>query len=131
MADQPDVALVKRGYEAFNNADVATLSGMFADDAVQHVPGSHQLSGDKVGRDAILGYYGQIGELSGGTFKAELQSAESPAPGKVLATHKAVAKRGGKEMSQLDTLAFTIKDGKFVELDESYGDVDVSNDFWS
>jgi hypothetical protein len=39
MAEHPDVALVKRGYEAFNSADVSTLTEIIADDAVQTMVG--------------------------------------------------------------------------------------------
>jgi uncharacterized protein len=131
MADNPDIELVKRGYEAFNNADIDTLSGMYADDAVHHVPGSHPLSGDKKGRDAILGYYGQLGEQTGGTFKADLQSVDSPEPGKVVVKHTASGTRGDKKLNANDTLTFTVKDGKFVDLDESYEDDAAANDFWS
>lgn len=67
MSEQDNVDLVRRGFEAFNQADAAALAGMFADDAVQHMPGSALLAGDHKGRDAILGMYGQIGEETADT----------------------------------------------------------------
>ena len=43
MAEHPDVALIRRGYDAFSTGDVATLSEIIAPDATQYQPGSNVL----------------------------------------------------------------------------------------
>ena len=130
MADNANVELVTRGYEAFNDADIETLSAMFDENAVQHIPGDSVIAGDKVGRDAILGYYAQIGELTDGTFSAVLESATADGPDKVVAKHHAQGKRGDQVLDAHDTLVFTIKDGKFVDLDERSADQAVADAVW-
>ena len=47
-----------------------TLRSLFAPDAVHSAAVSNPLSGDYKGVDEILGYYGKLFELSGGTFAA-------------------------------------------------------------
>src|SRR4051794_9909952 len=72
MATAKDnVALIRKGFKAFNKADLTTLTGILASDCVHHMPGQNRFSGDHKGRDAVLGMYGELGELTGGTFRAE------------------------------------------------------------
>jgi uncharacterized protein len=68
----PNEELVRRGYEAFNNADVGMLQQLFADTTVFHEPGRSPISGDYQGLDQVLGFFGVLGERSGGTFRATL-----------------------------------------------------------
>ena len=72
MGSEDNADLVRRGYAAFSTGDMATLSELFADDAVWHVPGSGSLSGAKHGRDAILAFFGELMARSGGTIKITL-----------------------------------------------------------
>jgi ketosteroid isomerase-like protein len=131
MGAQDNVDLVQRGFAAFNQADVATLSGMFNEDAVQHMPGSSLLSGDHQGRDAILGMYGQIGEETGGTFQADLTDATADGADRVVATYQARAERRGKSYDKPHTLTFTFADGKFADLVDETQDIAGYDDFWS
>jgi ketosteroid isomerase-like protein len=68
----PNEELTRRGFDAFAKGDVDTLRKLFDQDAVWHVPGRNQLSGDHRGVDAILGFFGKTMELSGGTFRMEV-----------------------------------------------------------
>ena len=132
LTDNENVALVRRGYEAFNTADVATLSALIADDAVQHVPGSSQIAGDYKGRDAILvDLYAKIAELTGGSVKAELESVTAEGDDKVVAVHRARATRGSKQLDGRTTLVFTVKDGTFVDLEEHWEDEAAGDEFWA
>ena len=49
--------IVRRGYEAFNAADMKTLSELFDKDASWHTPGRGPIAGDRVGRDAVFGQF--------------------------------------------------------------------------
>lgn len=72
MAEAKSVQLLRKGYKAFAAGDMEALAEIIPEDAVWHVPGKSPVSGDHKGRDAIFGYFGQLLELSGGTFKADL-----------------------------------------------------------
>ena len=63
----PNEDLTRRGFDAFGKGDVDTLRELFDQDAVWHVPGRSQLSGDHRGMDAILGNFAKTAELTGGT----------------------------------------------------------------
>ena len=45
---------VRRGYEAFNAADMKTLTELFDENAVWHSPGRGPLAGDHQGREAVF-----------------------------------------------------------------------------
>jgi ketosteroid isomerase-like protein len=76
----------RKAYAAFASGDIATLQELIAPDCVWHVGGRSPIAGTYTGHDQILGYFGQLAEQSGGTFKAELvDCAELPSTGMVIA----------------------------------------------
>lgn len=67
----PNVERLRRFLEAYAVKDAESIGGTLADDAVWHVGGTHRLSGDYRGRDAILEYFERVGEETGGTLRLE------------------------------------------------------------
>ena len=64
--------LIRSGYEAFGRGDVAAVAALFADDIAWHIGGASLISGDYRGPQEVMGFFGQLGELSGGTFRLEV-----------------------------------------------------------
>lgn len=100
------------------------------DDAQQHVPGKSQFAGDYKGRDKILELYGKLGEASNGTFRAVLEDVKADGADKVVAVYAGQGERDGKKLGTKNTLTFTLKDGKFVDLEDSPDDLAAWDDFW-
>ena len=96
------------------------------------IPGNNQTSGEHKGIDEVLAVYGKIFELSGGTFKAELESL-TPKGDTVAAVHHSTAERDGKKLDVRETLTFTIEDGKYARLDSSFSPEDqkAEDEFWA
>ena len=69
MGDQ--VARLEAWLDAYANHDHQTMGDSLADDAVWHVGGTHRLSGDYRGRDAILGYFDAVREATADTMRLE------------------------------------------------------------
>jgi uncharacterized protein len=122
---------VRRGYEAFGQGDMDTLRSIMTPDVVQNVPGTSQIAGEYKGIDSVLGYYGKLFELTGGNFKADLQSAKAEGSDKVVAVHHITGQRGGKSYDHEETLDFTFTGGKISRLDEVHADQAKFDDFWS
>ena len=99
MAEHPDITLIKRGYEAFNNADVATLSEIIAADAQQHMVGDNLVSGDYKGVESILGFYGRLAELTNGTYGVDIESMFTDGEGKVVVIHNQRGERNGTQLT--------------------------------
>src|SRR5687768_15464508 len=127
----PNEELVRQGYKAFGEGDMETLRSLFAPDAVHSAAGNNPLARDYKGVDEILGFYGQLFERSGGTFKADLKSTQVQGDDTVVATHRNAAQREGKTLDQDETLTFTIAEGRFTHLVDKHSDQAAWDAFWS
>ena len=131
MGADENAELVRGGYAAFNSGDMETLTGLFDESAVWHVPGRSSLAGDYEGRDAVFGYFGRLGQETGGTFQAELQHLLADDDGRVVGIHHNSADRDGKHMSVDVCLVFQLKDGRITEGSEHYRDLYAWDEFWA
>jgi ketosteroid isomerase-like protein len=129
MADSRE-DIIRRGYRAFGEGDMETLGSLYTDDVVQTMPGKNLLAGEHQGRDNVLGLYGKIFELSGGTFKVELKSVKTEGD-KVVSVHHSQGERGGKTLSDDESIAFTFSGDKISRLDVTAGDQAAVDDFWT
>src|ERR1017187_1567108 len=103
MGAEDNADVVRRGYAAFSTGDMATLSELFADDAVWHVPGSGSLSGVKNGRDAILAFFGELMARSGGTIKITLHDVIGGEEHTVALHHEFAESRSEEHTSELQS----------------------------
>jgi uncharacterized protein len=126
-----NAATVRRGYEAFNSADMKTLTEIFDENASWHTPGRGSLAGDHKGRDATFAYFGQLGGETGGTFKAELQHLFTSDDGRVIGVHHNSGERNGKHLDVGCCLVFELKDGRVVDGREHFDDLYAWDEFWS
>ena len=72
MTEHPNVELTRRGYAAFAEGDMATLSELIADDVTWHQNGVGPLSGTYHGRDEVFGFFGRLAEETAGTFRLDV-----------------------------------------------------------
>jgi uncharacterized protein len=126
-----DEDTVRRGYEAFGKGDMDTLRSIMTPDVVQSVPGKTPLAGEYKGVEKVLGYYGHLFELTGGTLKAQLESTTAKGDDRVDAVHRLSAQREGKSYDEKETLHFTLTDGKISRLDEEHPDLAKFDAFWA
>jgi ketosteroid isomerase-like protein len=117
------LALVRRGYAAFNANDIPTLMSILSPDVVQHVPGASQVAGEYRGVEAVLGYYGKLGELTNGSFRADLIDVHGDGVNHVNAVHQITASRNGVTRVSRGSILFTIKDGQATDLLGLHGDL--------
>jgi uncharacterized protein len=127
---QTNLTLIRKGFEAFNKGDVATLSSILAPDCVQHSPGNNRFSGDHKGRDDILKMYGEMAAMTDGTVQAVLGDVYA-SDHSAIANYTVKATRNGKTISQKYALGFTIVDGQATELDDLALNGEVDDAFWA
>src|SRR5438067_13636812 len=131
MTEHPDVLLVRRGYEAFSSGDLATLSQIIAEDALQYQPGHSALSGEHMGRQAILEFYGRLASETAGSFRVELQHLYTDGQGRVLACHRTTAERAKRRLDTGAALIFTVSNGQAHVIHGYQEDIDAWDEFWS
>jgi ketosteroid isomerase-like protein len=115
--------LIRLGYDAFNAHDAEGLRSLFSHDVAQHVPGTGPLAGTYKGVDAVLGYYGQLGELTDGTFRADLVDLHGDGHGHVISVHQLSATRNGVKHVSRGSILFTFLGDKVTDLLEVQGDL--------
>jgi ketosteroid isomerase-like protein len=130
MGSEENAALVRRGYEAFGNGDMATLTELIAEDAVWHEEGDRGVSGVNKGRDAIFAHFGEEMERSGGTYKVTLHDVIG-GDQRAVALHHDYAERDDKVLDQNIVVIFHIRDGRVCEAWEIPDDQASRGEFFS
>jgi ketosteroid isomerase-like protein len=123
--------VVRRGYAAFNAADIATLAELMDENVSWHTPGRSPIAGDYLGRDAVFGQFGRYGGDTGGTFKADLEQVFTSADGRVIGLHHNSGERGDKRLDSDCCIVFEVEDGRIVSGREHFFDLNNWDDFWS
>lgn len=126
-----NAALVRRGYAAFNAADIDTLAKLFDESASWHTPGRSSIAGNRKGHEAIFTQFGRYGGETGGTFKADLLDVMESDTGRVVAIHRNTAMRNGKPLDVVCCIVFDLKDGRVVAGKEHFYDLHAWDQFWS
>src|SRR3954453_11654720 len=112
MGADANVAVMRRAYEAFNTGDIDTLTEVFDESAVWHLPGRSSFADDYQGRDATLAYFGQLAQETGGTFRSELKHLVADDDGHVVGIQRSTGDRNGKHLDVGDSIVFELKDAR-------------------
>ncbi len=131
MAEHPNVALIRKGIDAFNQGNPGALMALIADDAVFYVPGSSPIAGEYRGKEAIGGFFRHMGQLSGGSQRIDLKALLSGGDEHVVAVWTAYGRRQGLEYKGMAGWIFRVRDGQIVEGRNLQEDQDAIDAFWS
>jgi ketosteroid isomerase-like protein len=131
MGVEQNASTVRQGYAAFSSGDMDALMALYQDDAVHIVPGSSRVSGAHKGKQSILGLYGNLFELSGGTFQVQLDHVLSDGGNRALAIHTSRMKKDGETVTQTEALLFSFVDGKVAEIQDFFGDIELNDRLFS
>jgi ketosteroid isomerase-like protein len=131
MGSDENVAIMRRAYEAFNVGDLDTLTEIFDESAEWHLPGRSSMAKDYKGRDAILAYFGQLGQETDGTFRAELERLLADDDGRVVGFQRSTGDRNGNHLNVGDCIVFQLEDGRVTDGREHFEDLYAWDEFWS
>lgn len=123
--------VVRRGYAAFNAADIKTLTELFDEKASWHTPGGSPIAGATKNRDETFAQFGRYLEGTGGSFKAELRYVAADDEGRVVGVHHNSGTRNGRRLDTDCCITFTIRNGKIVEGKEHFQDQANWDAFWA
>jgi ketosteroid isomerase-like protein len=116
LSTHPNAAIVREGFDRFVQGDVAGLLGLFADDAVWHVPGTSAVAGDYRGRDEIIAFLRRTAELTGGTYRVELLWVVADDE-HIVAVYRARGERDGDRTLDIDqALLIELRDGLWADV---------------
>jgi len=123
--------IVRRGYHAFNTADIQTLNELIDPKATWHTPGRSPVAGLHQGRDAVLAQFGRYGGQTQGTFKAALKEVTANDDGRVVAVHHNSGQRNGRQLDTDCCIEFVVRDGKVLSGREHFFDLHNWDAFWA
>src|SRR3954464_5395709 len=118
MGRDENVAIMQRAYAPFNTAALDPLVEIFDEGIVWHLPGKSKYADDYQGRDATLAYFGQLGQETNGTFRAEVQYFAADNDGRVVGYQRSTGERNGKHLDVGNCIVFQLEDGRVVDGDE-------------
>lgn len=129
MRDE-NLALIKRGYEAFGKGDLEFFREILTPDCVWRTPGYGLLLAEYKGVDGVIGYFKSLAEMTEGTFKSESEA--------FLADDEFVASldhiTGSRKGKVLDTHVvhvFRLRDLRVVEVTDYASEPKRNEEFWS
>ena len=131
MGAEQNVAVMRRAYAAFNAGDMETLTELFDENAVWHTPGRSSMANDYQGRDATFGYFGRLGQETGGTIRANLEDLTADDADCVVGIQHSSADRNGKHLDVANCIVFELKDGRITDGREHFGNLYAWDEFWS
>ncbi len=114
MSEHPNVALVRRGYEAFANGDAETLTELIAEDAVWHVGGRNLFTDTYRGREAIFTYFRKLRDFTNETIAVEVHDVLANDEHAVALVHM-TAQRARNELDALATTSYHLRGGQVAE----------------
>jgi ketosteroid isomerase-like protein len=125
----PNAERLLRGFGAFIQRDLDALHELFAPDVRWEVPGRNVLAGTYVGIDEVLAMLGRTLELSGGSYRTELQFVLADDENAVAA-YRATGSRDGADLDLDQVLLCRFADDRIVEVRALPVDQTVFDDFW-
>ncbi len=117
--------------DAYGRQDREAMADSLAEGAVWHVGGTHRLSGDYRGRDAILGYFDAVRDETGDSMKLEpLEVMANERHGAAFLRVTAERQAGRLDTTVADAFRFD-DEGRIVEFWAHSTDQTAIDEFWS
>ena len=130
MAENPNVALHRKGHEAFSRGDKDTLAEIIAEETVWHTAGRSLISGEYSGRDGVFAFLEQMAELTSGTLEIEDQYFLGNGD-RTVALFRLTATRGDKTLNADFCEVVRWRDGQVIEDWGFAFDQYTYDEFWS
>lgn len=125
-----NIAIVRRGFEAFNAGDVKTLTDLIDPSARWHGPPAGVFGPEYQGRDRILPMLAQYASETGGTFHA-IPSETAAVGDKVFVREIITGKRNNRSLEQDAVLVFALRQGRVYDVRAYISDPTGFEAFWS
>ena len=125
----PHVELLERAFDAFGR-DPLVVARTLAADIVWRVPGETAMSGEYVGRDAVLQFLRQTLVLTDRTYRTELQYVTAEGD-RAVAVYRARGTRGERTLDIDQALFCVIRGGTIAEVTAVPFDFPAFAAFWA
>jgi ketosteroid isomerase-like protein len=129
---EAEIAVVRSGFEAFGNGDLAGFAAMFHPDAAWNHRNPDRLGGVHDGIEAIIAFLQESGRLTAGTLRAVPGSYLAAGEGLVaVPTRVSGTRPDGRNFDDSQILLFAVEDDRVRGVDQYIGDPDAVTAFWA
>lgn len=129
-AEAQNIAVIRRGYEAFAKGDIETLKTLFAAEAVWRATATGILPGNYRGVQAILEFFGRLAHETDGTTRVEPLSMAASGD-LVFVLERITGRRKGKTQDAKTVAVFKLDQGVVTEVNDFPFDHPAAAEFWS
>jgi uncharacterized protein len=128
----PNEDLLREAVAAFQRGNMEALQNKYlAEDIRYHIPGRSPVAGDYEGVAEVLGIFGRLFELSGGTLRIELHDVVANDQ-HAVALFSTRAEREGRQLDGDEVLiCHPSPDGRLAEIWTQPVDQYAADEFWS
>jgi hypothetical protein len=113
--EHPNADLVRRAHAAFKANDQAEISRLFAEDIVWTVGGEGPQTGTTVGMANVMANFGEIMQLTEGTYHAEPVDYLGSDDHAINISHLTAKRPDGRSIDIMEAVIFRVRDGRLVE----------------
>ncbi len=125
-----NIAIVRRGYEAFAKGDIETLKTLFSANANWRQAEAGVLRGNYRGAQAILEYFGQLGHEPQGSPRVEPHTMAASGD-HVFVLERITGKRKGETLDTMEVVVFKLDKGVVTEAANFQSNHPAAAKFWS
>lgn len=129
-SETQNIAIIRRGYEAFSKGDIETLKTLFSPNAMWRQPEMGVLKGDYKGIPAILQFFGQLAQETQGSVHVEPQ-AMAASGDHVFVWERFTGKRKGQTLETTEVIIFKLDKGVVAEAITFQSNYPAFAKFWS
>jgi ketosteroid isomerase-like protein len=127
-----DIAVVRGGFEAFAQGDLAAFAEMFRPDATWNHRNDDRLGGVHAGREGIVAFITESGQLTAGTLRAVPETFMADGEGRVSVLTRVSGKRpDGRAFDNPQILLFALDGDRVRSVDQFVGDPSAVTAFWA
>ena len=131
-APDTDVAVVRAGFEAIANGDLAGFRDMFHADATWHHRNNDRLGGVHHGSDGIVAFITDAMRLTAGTLRPVPVSFMADGDGRVMVlTQVSGTRPDGRSFDNPQILLFALAGDRVRSVDQFVGDPEAVTAFWA
>ncbi len=127
----PNVDMIRRGFEAFDQGDLATLSELLSEDMVWVSESGGVLKGRFEGRDNVFANWALAPAETDGTFRQEVTSVHADDRVAVATVRTSAARRGKVLDGAPGSIVFQIRDGLVTSGRLIPEDPELNEEFWA
>ena len=113
--EQRNIEMARKGYTAFNEAHIDDAMETIHDEILWHVGGDNPLTGDYRGKEAVLEFFVKFGQLSEGTYEADIHDILASEEHTVVLGTSTATRHGRTHTSRFVDIIHPAPDGRAKE----------------